>query len=563
MTSISEGVPVRSPVRLALLWLGGTVLTVGLLASCSNDVAKAKAAVDSGNGLVKAQQWEPAGRAFFAAVEADPEYRPAHAALRALWLEQSVRLTFSPEREHSEAKRIQGEIDAKYAAWIVKYLNSPEVARAYGMLLQSKSDPRASEYLLKAVAHDPKDVEVWRMLSRVSDVNGDPVKASEYAHKAALIDPNNADDQYYYVGSLYRIDKARWRTESFELARRFPASERGAQALYWIAVDGDGDDEGRIAVYEQLLRDFPPQKFSWASSGAPLLFDLYLRSNNPQRAVTLATSMVKNPPLKDGAGAAKQWKTRERLAQGYVAITDKLKAGDARGARSLIDGITVDPRSESAPLLVRLKAQALSAAGDNQKAYETLLDWTVLQPLTDNVSTLKSYGKKVGRSDTQVESDLASARTAQSKPFPLTELRDFATSKPVSLSDYRGKVVLVSFWYPNCGPCRAEFPHIDSVVRGMKNPDLVYLAPNGKPEEDGLVGTFVDKTGYAFTPLRVKSTEAIMDEPKGLKIRGFPSNYIIDREGRIAYQGFMVQDGQAEALLKARIETLLRDKAGS
>ena len=32
------------------------------------------------------------------------------------------------------------------------------------------------------------------------------------------------------------------------------------------------------------------------------------------------------------------------------------------------------------------------------------------------------------------------------------------------LESYRGKVVLINFWYPSCGPCRGEFPTLQRVL---------------------------------------------------------------------------------------------------
>ena len=43
------------------------------------------------------------------------------------------------------------------------------------------------------------------------------------------------------------------------------------------------------------------------------------------------------------------------------------------------------------------------------------------------------------------------------------ELTNYDTGKPVKLSDYRGKVVLVNFFFPTCHTCRGEFPFLQKI----------------------------------------------------------------------------------------------------
>ena len=50
----------------------------------------------------------------------------------------------------------------------------------------------------------------------------------------------------------------------------------------------------------------------------------------------------------------------------------------------------------------------------------------------------------------------------------------------VSLSDFKGKVVVLNFWATWCGPCRVEIPHIDALYQKYKDQGLVVLGINAE-----------------------------------------------------------------------------------
>jgi hypothetical protein len=94
-----------------------------------------------------------------------------------------------------------------------------------------------------------------------------------------------------------------------------------------------------------------------------------------------------------------------------------------------------------------VRADALAGSEGPKKAYDSLLEALVRAPNTDLEQKLEEYGSKLGLTPEQANNDLWNSRyeTAQvMKDFSLTSY-DGKTEK---LSELRGKIVLVNFFYP-------------------------------------------------------------------------------------------------------------------
>ena len=109
--------------------------------------------------------------------------------------------------------------------------------------------------------------------------------------------------------------------------------------------------------------------------------------------------------------------------------------------------------------------------------------------------------------------------------FTLTTLQ----GEQVSLSDYKGKIVILNFWTSWCGPCKEEMPHMQSFSE--KHPDVAMLAVNLTSMDLGIdaVKQFVDEFGLTF-PILLDEADVV---GKQYNILTIPTSYIIDPEGRI------------------------------
>ena len=137
-----------------------------------------------------------------------------------------------------------------------------------------------------------------------------------------------------------------------------------------------------------------------------------------------------------------------------------------------------------------------------------------------------------GESPTQLRD--AYLRRFLGKPAPPFSLKDM-NGRQVSLSDYRGKVVLVNFWYSACFPCRQETPDLIALYKAQKERGLVVLGINTDtilmPGDPGtMLRKFVEN--YAI-PYPVLIADRRMYDNYG-KVPIAPVTHLIDRQGTIA-----------------------------
>jgi thiol-disulfide isomerase/thioredoxin len=149
---------------------------------------------------------------------------------------------------------------------------------------------------------------------------------------------------------------------------------------------------------------------------------------------------------------------------------------------------------------------------------------TDIQPfkgLFASASLKKAYQQKVDELTVY-------AKGAKGYNFSLKDTKD----QTVSLSDFKGKVVVIDMWAMWCGPCLAEKPVMEKIAEGYHDRnDIVFVgvSVDGLSRRD-IWKAFVKKKGFTSIELLSNHTESIQ---KYYKIEGIPRFLFFDREGKI------------------------------
>jgi thiol-disulfide isomerase/thioredoxin len=127
------------------------------------------------------------------------------------------------------------------------------------------------------------------------------------------------------------------------------------------------------------------------------------------------------------------------------------------------------------------------------------------------------------------------------RPAPFFALKDIA-GKVVSLSDFKGKVVVIDFWATWCGPCIASFPTMQAAVKKYKDSTDVAFLFIDTWENDAnrvqKVTEFFRNNNYDF--------HVLYDAPNGKEqndfvvvsqfgVEGIPTKIVIDPNGNIRF----------------------------
>ncbi len=166
--------------------------------------------------------------------------------------------------------------------------------------------------------------------------------------------------------------------------------------------------------------------------------------------------------------------------------------------------------------------------------------YSLLSPQLKNTQTAKTFRASI---------DVAKATAVGSMAPDFTQ--NDVNGKPVSLSSFRGKYVLIDFWASWCGPCRQENPNVVKAYNKYKGKKFTILGVSlDKPEARNNWLAAIKNDGLTWT--QVSDLKYWNNEAAQLyNISSIPANFLLDPEGRI-----IARDLRGEALDKKLSEVL-------
>ncbi len=148
---------------------------------------------------------------------------------------------------------------------------------------------------------------------------------------------------------------------------------------------------------------------------------------------------------------------------------------------------------------------------------------------------------------------------ASARKAPLNFSSTTENGAPLKLSDYRGKVVVVNFWYGTCVPCRVEAPILESLYTKYQSEGVAFIGVNTADQPDTAL-SFEKNFGVTYpSVMDVDSGSARIAFAGAVAPTAVPTTFVLDRKGRIAAR--ITGELESQSILNTLIsDTLAEDR---
>jgi len=308
----------------------------------------------------------------------------------------------------------------------------------------------------------------------------------------------------------------------------------GMQSSQMVAIDSTNlSEKGEF----KFIRKTPSVDFFRVSIGN---HEFMLIAKNGDEIKLQADLADKTMAYKiSGANEVEKLSELNTIRNNFAKQTEKLQeeleaktAQQPQNRSAILESLK--PQYES--YINQLNTQILKFAADNKGTLASFYAMNTLSPqefeaeLVKFADEIKNDIKGNATVDTFVK-QMALLKTVQVGQIAPAFTINTADGKPINLSDYKGKYVLVDFWASWCQPCRQENPNVVKVYNQYKNKNFDVLGISldtdkaawlGAIKADGLTWTHVSE-------LKDFNGETV----KKYQVQAIPTSYLIDPAGKI------------------------------
>jgi cytochrome c biogenesis protein CcmG/thiol:disulfide interchange protein DsbE len=117
----------------------------------------------------------------------------------------------------------------------------------------------------------------------------------------------------------------------------------------------------------------------------------------------------------------------------------------------------------------------------------------------------------------------------------------------LTLSDLRGKAVLLDFWATWCGPCRAQIPIVDQVARRWRHRGVVVLGVSTDSIDDGDLRQFALARGVTYPILQ----DGVGLASRSYEVENLPTLVVVSPAGKVvAVRTGVTEDAELERIIR-------------